>query len=142
MQERRTRQSDRELGNSYPPRSHTHRKKKKRKPSASVSQPDNQTTSRQKVSKSDHSQASPVTKKKRGPWQSFLNVASAALLLAVTIGIGWLVFTPAGEAFRSRTADKIIGTPNQQWAKFLIGSSETERRIKLFNTRMNSELTE
>lgn len=142
MQKRSTKHSDYKPSTLYPPRRFAHQKKKRRKQErAEVVQHDIQVQESKSISHAEE-QEQPAVRKQRSAWHSFLQLASALMLLGITIGIGWLLFTPAGEAYRSRTADQLIGTPNQQWAKFLIGTTETERRIKLFNSRMDSSLTE
>ncbi|WP_425456498.1 phosphodiester glycosidase family protein [Cohnella pontilimi] len=78
-------------------------------------------TNRQTYRKKAHK--SPKRRKKRfARW--------FAVLLIVVLGAGgWFYFTPSGSDLRYMMADTLITSQHRNWAKYLIGQAELDRRV-------------
>jgi exopolysaccharide biosynthesis protein len=80
-------------------------------------------------------------KKKRKPkgktvWKFIANTFLIASLL-ISIFLIWFFFTTSGTQKRDVLADTIIATQHRDWAKYLIGSSELQKRVDAYSQRFN-----
>jgi exopolysaccharide biosynthesis protein len=52
--------------------------------------------------------------------------------------LGWFYFIPSGTNFRFMLADTIITTQHRDWAKYLIGKDELDKRVNEYIARFNN----
>ncbi|MFC5452527.1 phosphodiester glycosidase family protein [Paenibacillus aestuarii] len=69
--------------------------------------------------------AKPVIKRKR---KSKLGLLALCFVLLGGLFLGWFYFTPSGTNWRYMLADTIITSQHRDYAKYLIGQSELDRR--------------
>ncbi len=76
------------------------------------------------------------TRHKRIIVSTFLYTVISGFAL-VTIFACWFFFTPSGTELRNVAADTLITTQHRSWAKYLIGSSELDNRVKEYWSRFD-----
>jgi exopolysaccharide biosynthesis protein len=59
------------------------------------------------------------------------------LFLLISLFLIWFFLTPSGTQNRDVLADTIISTQHRQWAKYLIGSNELQKRVDAYSKRFN-----
>ncbi|MCS7464622.1 phosphodiester glycosidase family protein [Paenibacillus doosanensis] len=60
------------------------------------------------------------------------------VLLGVGLGgVGWFYLTASGSTLRYMAADTLITTQHRQWAKYLIGQAELDRRVADYEKRFD-----
>lgn len=63
-------------------------------------------------------------------------VISAVLLIGV-LAISWLFLTPSGTELRYVIADTLLTTQHRHWAKYVIGKTEFDNRVKQYQESFN-----
>lgn len=81
--------------------------------------------------------ANPDPKPKRRRWRLFLY--TAMLMLFAVLGFaGWFYLTPSGTDLRFMLADTLITTQHRDYAKYLIGQAELDRRVDEYMKKFDS----
>jgi exopolysaccharide biosynthesis protein len=75
-------------------------------------------------------------KKTKFIWKFIGYTFLLAFLLAALFLI-WFFLTPSGTQKRNVLADTIISTQHREWAKYLIGSKELQKRVDAYSQRFN-----
>jgi exopolysaccharide biosynthesis protein len=57
--------------------------------------------------------------------------------LLISLFLVWFFFTPSGTQKRNVLADTIISTQHREWAKYLIGSNELQKRVDAYSKRFD-----
>ena len=58
-----------------------------------------------------------------------LYAIDSCYLIGCRLMAGYLFMTPSGNNFRYLMADTIITTQHRQWAKYIIGQAELDKRV-------------
>lgn len=69
-------------------------------------------------------------------WRIIRNLSLFGMAVFSMFGI-WFFFTPSGNHIRNIMADTIIATQHRDWAKYLIGKRELERRVAAYWSRFD-----
>jgi exopolysaccharide biosynthesis protein len=80
----------------------------------------------------------PYNRNKRNLLQRLFIYAGLTILIFSTGFLGWFYLLPSGTAFRFMLADTIITTQHRDWARYLIGKNELDRRVNEYITRFNN----
>ena len=56
-----------------------------------------------------------------------------SITILSTLGLSWFFLTSSGSSLRFMMADTIITTQHRDWAKYLIGSSELQKRVAAYS---------
>jgi exopolysaccharide biosynthesis protein len=83
----------------------------------------------------DQAILSPAPKKRRWPRRLGLMAAIVALLLLAAAG--WFYLTPSGTNLRYTLADTLITSQHRDYAKYLIGQSELDRRVDAYTKQFD-----
>jgi exopolysaccharide biosynthesis protein len=79
--------------------------------------------------------------KRKTKWKFLRKSLGYTFLIAfmlMSIFLIWFFFTPSGTQKRNVLADTIITTQHRDWAKYLIGSSELQKRVDAYSERFNT----
>jgi exopolysaccharide biosynthesis protein len=79
-----------------------------------------------------------LTHKKRSLLKKFSIVALLGIFIITSGFLGWLYFLPSGTSLRFMLADTLITTQHRDWAKYLIGQAELNRRVNEYTARFDS----
>jgi exopolysaccharide biosynthesis protein len=77
----------------------------------------------------------PPRKPRRRP--RFFRIAATTCLLIILSGLAWFYWTPSGSNLRYMAADTLITTQHRDYAKYLIGQDELDRRVKEYFARFD-----
>jgi exopolysaccharide biosynthesis protein len=80
----------------------------------------------------------PHLRNKRTLIQRLFIYAGLSIFIIFTGFLGWFYFIPSGTNFRFMLADTIITTQHRDWARYLIGKDELNRRVNDYVTRFNN----
>ncbi|MEX2461879.1 MAG: phosphodiester glycosidase family protein [Paenibacillaceae bacterium] len=75
-------------------------------------------------------------KKNRAFWR-ILGYAILFAFLLISLFLLWFFFTPSGTQKRNVLADTIISTQHRVWAKYLIGTTELQKRVDAYSQQFN-----
>lgn len=73
-------------------------------------------------------------KNKRRKW---FVIPTLLLLILIIASAGWFFLTPSGTSYRYMMADTLITTQHREWAKYLIGKEELDKRVNEYLNRFN-----
>jgi exopolysaccharide biosynthesis protein len=78
-----------------------------------------------------------LSKKRNLIKRIFIYVGLSIFLISAGF-LGWFYFIPSGTALRFMLADTIITTQHRDWARYLIGKDELNRRVNEYITRFDN----
>jgi exopolysaccharide biosynthesis protein len=79
-----------------------------------------------------------LIKKKRSLFRRFSIYAVIGILIISSGFLGWFYYLPSGTNLRFMLADSLITTQHRDWAKYLIGQDELNRRLNEYTTRFDN----
>ncbi|MDB5054095.1 MAG: hypothetical protein JWM44_2145 [Bacilli bacterium] len=82
-------------------------------------------------------QSKPRAKKKRGIFWRTIGYLFLVAAIVIALFLIWFFLTPSGTEKRNVLADSIISTQHREWAKYLIGSAELQKRVDAYWQRFN-----
>nr|WP_310225132.1 phosphodiester glycosidase family protein [Paenibacillus qinlingensis] len=65
-----------------------------------------------------------------------------SITILSTLSLGWFFLTSSGSSLRFMMADTIITTQHRDWAKYLIGSAELQKRVATYSKSFDEMGTE
>jgi exopolysaccharide biosynthesis protein len=75
--------------------------------------------------------------KKRSLLRRFFIYAVLGILIISSGFLGWLYYLPSGTNLRFMIADTLITTQHRDWAKYLIGKAQLDRRVSEYTARFD-----
>jgi exopolysaccharide biosynthesis protein len=83
-------------------------------------------------------QSNKPTKKRISYFWRILGFAILISSLLLGLFLIWFFLTPSGNEKRNILADTIISTQHREWAKYIIGAKELQRRVDAFSQRFDT----
>ncbi|KRF03799.1 exopolysaccharide biosynthesis protein [Paenibacillus sp. Soil766] len=81
-------------------------------------------------------------KRKRSAGIRFMSYTIVTITILAILGLSWFFLTASGTSLRFMMADTIITTQHRDWAKYLIGTSELQKRVEAYTKSFDEMGTE